>query len=238
MKWSQVRRKLARVDRALDQAIARTEIPGAVVMARMRREGEILEHLSVRGLAVVRPERIPMTRETVFDLASLTKPMATATACLLLVADGAISLDDPVVRHLPTFAERDKEGVTIRHLLTHSSGLKPWRAFHEPLLERERKTGQRLVGTPEGRDRVLDRIRLSTTSVSSASSARSASTARASCTSATTDAVSRKPHAVGSRRPRIAPGDRGSSGGRSTIPTPTRWEVSRATLGSSPRRTT
>jgi CubicO group peptidase (beta-lactamase class C family) len=158
MKWSQVRRKLARVDRALDQAIARTEIPGAVVMARMRREGEILEHLSVRGLAVVRPERIPMTRETVFDLASLTKPMATATACLLLVADGAISLDDPVVRHLPTFAERDKEGVTIRHLLTHSSGLKPWRAFHEPLLERERKTGQRLVGTPEGRDRVLDRI--------------------------------------------------------------------------------
>jgi CubicO group peptidase (beta-lactamase class C family) len=158
MKWSQVRRKLARVDRALDQAIARSEIPGAVVMARMRREGELLEHLSVRGLAVVRPERIPMARETLFDLASLTKPMATATACLLLVADGAISLDDPVARHLPTFAERDKEAVTLRHLLTHSSGLKPWRAFHEPLLERERKTGQRLVGTPEGRERVLDRI--------------------------------------------------------------------------------
>ena len=158
MKWSQVRRKLARVDRALDQAIARTEIPGAVVMARMRREGEILEHLSVRGLAVVRPERIPMTRETVFDLASLTKPMATATACLLLMADGAISLDDAVARHLPTFGERGKKGVTIRHLLTHSSGLKPWRPFHEPLLERERKTGERLIGTPEGRVRVLDRI--------------------------------------------------------------------------------
>jgi CubicO group peptidase (beta-lactamase class C family) len=158
VKRSLIKRKLARVDRVLDKAIEKAEIPGAVVLARMRREGELLEHLSVRGQAVLRPERIAMTRETIFDLASLTKPLATTTALLWLVADGAVSLDDPVAKHLPLFAERDKDAVTVRHLLTHSSGLKPWRAFHELLLERERKTGERILGTQTGRDWVLERI--------------------------------------------------------------------------------
>ena len=158
MRWAAIRRRLARVDRALDKAIEKAEIPGAVVLARMPRDGEVIEHASVRGLAVTRPERIPMARETIFDLASLTKPIATTTAVLWLVHDGAVSLDDPVAKHLPAFGERDKEAVTVRHLLTHSSGLKPWRAFHEALIERERKTGDRLVGTPEAREPVIDRI--------------------------------------------------------------------------------
>ena len=159
MRRSAIARKLRRVDTALDKAIERSEIPGAVVLARMPREGELLEHCSVRGLAVARPERIPMARDTVFDLASLTKPIATTTAVMLLAADGALGLDDPVARHLPAFAERGKEAVTIRHLLTHSSGLKPWRPFHEVLLERDRKTlGPALLGTPEARELVVDRI--------------------------------------------------------------------------------
>ena len=64
MKWSVIRRKLARVDRAIDKAIAAAEIPGAVVLARMPRDGEEIEHSSVRGLAVTRPERLPMTPDT------------------------------------------------------------------------------------------------------------------------------------------------------------------------------
>lgn len=158
MKWSVVRRKLLRVDRAIDKAIEASEIPGAVVLARMLHEGELLEHCSVRGLAVVRPERIPMARETLFDLASLTKPVATTTAILWLVHDGAVDLDAPVAKYLPEFAERDKERVTVRHLLTHSSGLKPWRAFHELLLEKERKTGERWLATPAARELVLERV--------------------------------------------------------------------------------
>jgi CubicO group peptidase (beta-lactamase class C family) len=158
MRHRLIQQKLERVDRALDQAIEKAEIPGAVVLARMPRDEEVLEHVSVRGFAVLRPERLPMTRETIFDLASLTKPLATTTAILLLVHDGAIDLDDPVAKHLPPFAERGKEAVTVRHLLTHSSGLKPWRAFHEVLLERERKTGERLIGTPAAKEIVLDRI--------------------------------------------------------------------------------
>jgi CubicO group peptidase (beta-lactamase class C family) len=157
VRWSAIRRKLGRVDRAIEKAIDRAEIPGAVVFARMPVAGERVEHFARYGMAVVRPERIPMTRETIFDLASLTKPIATATASMLLVEEGAIALDDPVAKHLPVFAERDKEAVTLRHLLTHSSGLKPWRAFHERLLEKERKTGERAIGTPAAREFVLDR---------------------------------------------------------------------------------
>ncbi|NQZ95747.1 MAG: beta-lactamase family protein [Myxococcales bacterium] len=157
MKWSVVRRKLARVDKAIDKAIEKAETPGAVVYARMPRDGEVMEHFSARGLAVVRPERIPMTRETLFDLASLTKPMATTTAIMLLVADRLLGLDDPVAKALPSFAERDKEAVTLRHLLTHSAGLKPWRAYHELLIEKERKTGERLIGTAASRELIIDR---------------------------------------------------------------------------------
>jgi len=158
MKWSLIKRKLARVERALDKSIDRAEIPGAVVLARMPRDGEVVEFFTARGHAVVRPERIPMSRETVFDLASLTKPIATTTAVMLLVADGAFGLDDPVAAVLPAFAERDKERVTFRNLLTHSAGLRPWRGFHELLIEKQRKTGERLLGTPEGRAWIVDRV--------------------------------------------------------------------------------
>jgi len=158
VRWSVVRRKLQRVDRALDKAIANQEIPGAVLLARMPRDGEVIEHATARGFAVLRPERIPMTRETLFDLASLTKPLATATAAMLLVDEGRIGLDDPVSKYLPAFSEREKDAVTIRHLLSHASGLKPWRAFHEDLLEKERKTGEKLLGTPEAKEWILDRI--------------------------------------------------------------------------------
>ena len=88
MKHGAIRRKLAKVDRALDKAIEATETPGAVVLARMRKSGETLEYLGVRGHAVVRPERVPMARDTIFDLASLTKVMSTATALLLRLTRG------------------------------------------------------------------------------------------------------------------------------------------------------
>jgi CubicO group peptidase (beta-lactamase class C family) len=157
VKWSAVRRKLGRVDRAIDKSIASAEIPGAVAGARMPKNGETLEYFSERGLAVLQPERIPMARRTIFDLASLTKPIATTTAILLLVEEGAVELDAPVAKYLPLFSERGKEAVTIRHLLTHSSGLKPWRAYHEIFLQKERKTGETLIGTPEARASVIDR---------------------------------------------------------------------------------
>ncbi len=158
MKRSLVERKLGKVERALDKAIEKQEIPGAVVLARMPVGDELLEYAWVRGLAAARPERLPMRRDTIFDLASLTKVIATTTAIMLLVEDGSIGLDDPVVKTLPIFAERDKEAVTIRQLLSHSAGLRPWRGFHELLIQKERKTGERLLGMPDGREWILDRV--------------------------------------------------------------------------------
>jgi CubicO group peptidase (beta-lactamase class C family) len=99
-----------------------------------------------------------MARETVFDLASLTKVLATTTAFMRLVEQGAVALDDPVAKVLPHFAERDKEAVTFRHLLTHSAGLKPLRDFYAPLAERERKTGERILATPAAKAWVIDSI--------------------------------------------------------------------------------
>jgi CubicO group peptidase (beta-lactamase class C family) len=168
MRWSAIQRKLARVSKAIDKAIEKAEVPGAVVYARMPKHGEVIEHFSRHGMAVVRPERIPMARDTIFDLASLTKPIATTTATMLLVDEGAIGLDDPVSKVLPTFSERDKDGVTFRHLLSHCSGLKKsgpgrtklsvYEGYHNPLLEKERKTGERLIGTPAAREWVIDRV--------------------------------------------------------------------------------
>jgi uncharacterized protein YbbC (DUF1343 family) len=66
-----------------------------------------------------------MTIDTVFDLASLTKCIATATSVMQLVEDGRIRLNDPVASYLPEFAQNGKQGITIRDLLTHYSGLPP-----------------------------------------------------------------------------------------------------------------
>lgn len=73
----------------------------------------------------------PVTDSTIFDLASLTKVVATTTAVMLLVDDGVLELDAPVMRYLPEFGrDPDKHTITVRHLLTHSSGLPGWRPYH------------------------------------------------------------------------------------------------------------
>jgi CubicO group peptidase (beta-lactamase class C family) len=85
------------------------------------------------------PQAVPVTEDTLFDLASLTKVVATTPAILRLYDAGDLDLDDPVARYLPAYANGAKSAVTLRHLLTHSAGLPPHRAFHE------------LPGTPETR---------------------------------------------------------------------------------------
>src|SRR5256886_5198877 len=78
-----------------------------------------------------------MTTETVFDLASLTKVIGLTTACILLVDQKKLDLDAPVQRYLPEFRGAGKEKVTIRHLLTHSSGLPAWRPLFRETETRE-----------------------------------------------------------------------------------------------------
>ncbi len=156
MKLAAVARKLEKVDRAIEKAIEAGEIPGAVVLARG--PDPELRHERAYGAATLSPERHEARPSTIYDLASLTKVMATTAAAMLLVADRKLDLDRPVVEWLPSFGDRGKDRITVRHLLTHSSGLRPWRAYHADLLERARRKGEEILGTKAGRDAILARI--------------------------------------------------------------------------------
>ncbi|MBA3948896.1 MAG: DUF1343 domain-containing protein [Acidobacteria bacterium] len=114
-------RALPELDRAIEAAIADKKLPGAVVL--IGRGDEVLVRKAYGRRAVAPAEA--MTLDTIFDLASLTKPIATATAVMQQVEAGALRLDDPVAAYIPGFGKYGKERITLRHLLTHMSGLRP-----------------------------------------------------------------------------------------------------------------
>jgi CubicO group peptidase (beta-lactamase class C family) len=97
--------------------------PGAVVA--VGRHGQLVLHAAAGHYGVDDPR--PVDPATIYDLASLTKVVGLTTACMLLVDEGKLDLNAPVRAYLPEFQGTDKERVTIRHLLTHSSGLPAWR---------------------------------------------------------------------------------------------------------------
>ena len=109
-----------RIDDAVKGAIDRGEIPGAVVLVVAK--DRVVFHRAY-GLSAKEPAPRPMARDAVFDLASLTKPIATATSIAWLVEHDELRYSDPVARHLPAFAANGKEGITIEQLLLHTSGL-------------------------------------------------------------------------------------------------------------------
>ena len=116
--------RLARIDGVVGESIAARELPGAVVLVEHR--GKVVFRKAYGNRAVA-PFAETMTVDTIFDVASLTKTVATATSVMILVEEGKLALSDPVARHIPEFAagggERNK--VTIEHLLTHRAGLPP-----------------------------------------------------------------------------------------------------------------
>lgn len=105
---------------AIQRAIDRGQTAGAVCL--IGRGGETLCHLAVGNRSLV-PERLPMRPDTIFDVASLTKVVATTTVLMQLADQGALDIGDEVGRWLPHFTGEGRERVTIRHLLTHSAGL-------------------------------------------------------------------------------------------------------------------
>src|SRR4030095_979658 len=82
------------------------------------------------GHSVVEPYRIAATRNTIYDLASLTKPLTTGLLCARRVETGELSLENPLSHYLPEFDRTDKKSITLRHLLTHTSGLPAWRPLY------------------------------------------------------------------------------------------------------------
>jgi uncharacterized protein YbbC (DUF1343 family)/CubicO group peptidase (beta-lactamase class C family) len=114
--------RLGRIDQVARQEIAARNIPGAVILVGY--QGKIV-YRKAFGKRALEPRPRDMRVDTIFDLASLTKVVATTTAIMQLVDDGLISLDAPVARYWPAFAANGKGGITIRQLLTHTSGLRP-----------------------------------------------------------------------------------------------------------------
>ena len=102
--------------------IAAGRVPGAVVLIG---DATHVLYRQAFGQRATRPDPEPMTLSTEFDLASLTKVIATTTAIMQLAEAHRIDLDVPVVQYWPAFAANGKDAVTVRHLLAHTSGLLP-----------------------------------------------------------------------------------------------------------------
>src|SRR5450755_1179188 len=114
--------RLGGVDSVIQQAVADGTIPGAVLV--LGHDGAVV-YRKAYGSRALEPRREPMTLDTVFDLASLTKVIATTTAVMQLVEQGKVRMNDPVAKYLPEFAQNGKADITVRQLMTHYSGLEP-----------------------------------------------------------------------------------------------------------------
>jgi CubicO group peptidase (beta-lactamase class C family) len=111
---------LSGIDAVVNDEIRAGHLPGAVVL--VGRADRIL-YWKAFGLAVAEPCQVTMEKDTIFDLASLTKPLATAASIMVLVDRGQLDPNDYVRDYLPAFGGSGKEKVRIKHLLTHTSGL-------------------------------------------------------------------------------------------------------------------
>lgn len=114
--------RFAAVDAVVQKAVDSGQVPGAVVL--IGHKGEVV-YRKAFGWRALEPRREPMTLDTVFDLASLTKSIATATSVMRMVELGQVRLNDPVKKYIPTFGQNGKAELTVRQLLTHFSGLAP-----------------------------------------------------------------------------------------------------------------
>jgi serine-type D-Ala-D-Ala carboxypeptidase len=123
------------VEQAFAEAVERGVIPGATLVVR---RGPDIVFEGAFGYRSLVPERAPMRLETVFDLSSLTKPLATTIAVMILVRDGKLHLGDRVTRFFHNFGVHDKAHITFRNLLAHVSGLTAWRPFFQQVAQIEK----------------------------------------------------------------------------------------------------
>jgi uncharacterized protein YbbC (DUF1343 family)/CubicO group peptidase (beta-lactamase class C family) len=115
-------RQLAPISGVIRKTIQAGKIPGAVIV--VGHQGKIV-YRQAFGFRALKPKKLPMTVDAIFDVASLTKVIATSTAIAQLIEMEKLNLEDPVAKYWPEFKANGKEGITVRELLTHYSGLRP-----------------------------------------------------------------------------------------------------------------
>ncbi len=113
---------LALIGPLVEAAIKDHQLPGAVVLVGRR---DAIVYQKAIGNRALEPTVEAMTLDTIFDLASVTKVVATTTSAMILIEDGRIRLNDRVASYIPGFERYGKSAITIRHLMTHVSGLRP-----------------------------------------------------------------------------------------------------------------
>lgn len=125
--------RFAALDAMFKEAVEKEEIPGAVVL--VGHNGHVV-YRKAFGYRSLEPRREKMTLDTIFDMASLTKCLATTPSMMRLIQLGQIRLNDPVAKYIPEFAANGKGQITIRQLMTHTSGLpedldlkQPWQGY-------------------------------------------------------------------------------------------------------------
>ena len=124
------------ITKAMQSAVDERIFPGAVLLVRFR---EQLAYQGAFGSAALIPRSESTTLETMYDLASLTKPLATTTAVLCLIQDGKLRLEDSLHTYLPELQGKAVGSATVFHLLHHSSGLPGWRPLYEEIAVQERQ---------------------------------------------------------------------------------------------------
>jgi CubicO group peptidase (beta-lactamase class C family) len=134
----------------MKEGVASGVFPGGVLLIHY--QGEIIFH-EASGSAMRIPRQIPMTCETLFDLASLTKPLATAAAILLLIQRRLLTLNDPLSRFFPEFATGAKKEVSLFHLLNHSAGLPDWKPYYQQIVKKEEKEPG-FLGSPAAKEEI------------------------------------------------------------------------------------
>ena len=129
----------------MEAAVADGRIPGGVLL--VGHNGRVV-YRKAFGFRSLEPTREPMTADTMFDLASLTKCIATTSSVMKLVQDGRVRLNDPVAAYLPEFGQNGKQDITVRELLTHYSGLAPDLDLHTPWQGRDAAFAMAMQQTP------------------------------------------------------------------------------------------
>jgi uncharacterized protein YbbC (DUF1343 family)/CubicO group peptidase (beta-lactamase class C family) len=122
-------RRFLPVDAVIEDLVSKGTIPGAVLLVGQK--GKIIYRKAYGHRALV-PAQEPMTVDTVFDIASLTKCVATATSITRMLELGQLRLNDTIGKFIPEFATNGKEEITIRELMTHYSGLRPDLDLRQP----------------------------------------------------------------------------------------------------------
>jgi len=122
------------VKNKMEEGVEKGIFPGAVLFVS---KGEDLVFHKACGFRSILPKKEIMTEETFFDIASLTKIVATTTAIMLLIKEDKLNIENKVSSFIPDFSSKEKEVITIRHLLNHCAGLPDWFPFYKELLEKK-----------------------------------------------------------------------------------------------------